>query len=134
MWTCCIHSLCHWILLVILVQLHGNWCWMLSGSGTLPGWSCKVECWSRIWLVRTLMNVELLSWWVKLLCWGWLCQSQPHLGCAPAYGTTDWWPKHGCLDGTLHLQWLPKSKAHTARDRRQTSWQFPCGRRDPREC
>ena len=80
------------------------------------------------------MNGEPLSWWVKLLCWGWLCQSQPHHGCTPAYGTTDWHPEHGCLDGTLHLQWLPKSKVHTAQAHRQTSWEFPHGRRDPREC
>ena len=61
MLTCCLHGLCHWILLVILMQLHGNWCWTLSGSGTLPGRSCEVDTWSRIWPVRTLMNVEPLS-------------------------------------------------------------------------
>ena len=67
----------HWILLVILVQLFGNGCWTLSGSRTLLGWSHEVESWSRIWLVRMWMNVKPLSQWVKLLHWGWLCQSQP---------------------------------------------------------
>ena len=75
MWTCCIHGLHCWILLVILVQLFGNGCWMLSGSGTLLGWSCEVEYWSRIWLARMWMNVKLPSWQVKLLRWG---QSWPH--------------------------------------------------------
>ena len=79
------------------------------------------------------MNVEPLSQQVRLLCWGWLCQSQPHHGYAPAYGTTDWQPKRCCPDGTLCLQQLPKSEVHTAPDHRQTSWEFPHSRRGPRE-
>ena len=78
MWTSCIHSLCCWILLVILAQLLGNRCWMLGGRRTLLGWSHEVESWSRIWLARMWVNVKPLSLWVKLLHWGWLCQRQHH--------------------------------------------------------